>query len=108
MLTLSNLIQDGTIVLTIPDRSRNAVAAIATIAATSATGVFVIEVETIDDEWISIGLFNAKTQLAADNLTGASQYGWADIPGVRKVRTRRTDATGGNGSVGLSVSFAGR
>jgi len=107
MLTEKNLAQDETITLTC-SRARSIVASMATAAATSATAVFVIEVEGISGEFISIGLFNAKTQLAADNLTGASQYGRADVPGVMKVRCRRTDATGGNGTVAFSIAEAGR
>src|SRR5678810_1048497 len=107
MLTQKDLAQNETIALTC-SRARSIVASMATSSTTSATAVFVIEVEGPSDEWISIGLFNAITQLAADNLTGASQYGWADVPGVMKVRCRRTDATGGVGLVAFSIAEAGR
>ena len=107
MLTQKNLAQNEYIELSCT-RGRSVVAAMATAAATSATAVFVIQVEGPSGEFISIGLFNGITQLAADNLTGASQYGWADIPGALKVRFTRTDATGGDGTVATSIVEAGR
>lgn len=95
-----NLAQDETIVLTI-DRSRSGVASIATPAATAGTATFVLEIELFTDEWNSVGVFNAVTQLAADNITGPGQYAWADVPAAQRVRVRRSDATGGDGSVGI-------
>lgn len=102
MLSQKNLIQNGYIEL-IPSRQRSNVVSLATSADTSATAVFVVQIEGITGEFVTIGLLNAITQLPASNLTGASQYGWTDIPGAQKVRVTRTDATGGNGTVGASL-----
>lgn len=77
------------------------VVAICTSADTLATAVVVVEVELISGEWITIGLFDAKTQTKADNLTGPSQYGWTDVPTAQRARARRTDATSGVCNVGI-------
>jgi len=95
-----NLVQNGTIVLPI-DRSRSGVAVVGTPAGTAAGAVFVIEIELFPDAWNTVGLFNGVTQAKADNVTGPGQYGWADVPGAQRIRVRRTDGTGGDGSVGL-------
>lgn len=108
MLTEKSLAQNEYIELVSPNRVRSAVASIATKSTTNAGATFVIQVEGCSGEFISIGLFNAITQLAANNLTGASQYGWTDVPGNLKVRATRTDANGGDGTVGLSIVDSGR
>lgn len=95
-----NLAQDGTIILPI-DKLRSGVAVVGTPASTSATAVFVIEIELFSGVWNSVGLFNGVTQAKADNITGPGQYGWTDVPGAQRIQVRRTDATGGDGSVGL-------
>lgn len=95
-----NLAQNATIVMPV-DKTRSGVAIVATPATTAAGAVFVVEVELFSGAWNSVGVFNAVTQLKVDNITGPSQYAWTDVPGAQQIRVRRTDATGGDGSVGL-------
>lgn len=100
-----NLAQDEVVAIPV-DRIKSGVVALATIAATNATAVFVLEVELFPGVFTAVGVFNAQTQVAADNITGPSKYAWADVPGAQSARIRRTDATGGNGSVGGSFALA--
>jgi hypothetical protein len=94
-----NLAQNETLPIPV-DKTRSGVAVIGTPAVTSATAVFVLEIELFTGLWNSVGVFDAVAQAKADNVTGPSKYAWADIPGAQSARIRRTDATGGNGSVG--------
>ena len=102
-----NLAQDKTIELPV-DRIKSGVAVLATPGTTAGTAVFVLEVLLFADlgTWNSVGVFDAVAQAKADNITGANQYAWADVPAAQKIRVRRTDATGGDGSVGLDFYLA--
>jgi len=95
-----NLAQNETIVLPI-DKTRSGVAVVGTPDTTDAAAVFVIEIELFTGKWNPVGLFNGVTQAKADNVTGPNQYGWTDVPGAQRIQVRRTDAAGGDGSVGL-------
>lgn len=95
-----NLAQNETIVLPV-DRIRSGVAVIATPANTIATAVFVVEVEMFPGAWNSVGVFDAVAQAKVASITGPNQYAWTDVPGAQRIQVRRTDATGGDGSVGL-------
>lgn len=108
MAQLSTSVQNAVLMLDHLLHSNSQVISIATSAGTAANAVFVIDIEMVEGEWIRIGLFNAITQLAADNLTGAAQYGWADIPGAKRARIRRSDANGGVGVADVEVCGAGR
>jgi len=77
------------------------VVAIATSAATVATAVVAVQVELIEGEWITVGVFDAVAQAKVASLTGASQYGWTDVPTAQRARAIRTDATGGTCEVGI-------
>lgn len=60
----------------------------------------------IDNEWVTPvtminPIVNPKVEIAA--LVGASKAGWADLPGFRCVRVRRTDAAGGDGWAEINV-----
>jgi lipocalin len=92
--------------ITIDYAPQSMVVVLATSAATNAGAVVVIEVEAFSGEWIAIGLFDAKTQAKADNVTGPSQYGWTDVPSGVQVRARRTDAVGGTCEVGFAQARA--
>lgn len=95
-----SLAQNETIVLPV-DKTRSGVAIVGTPAGTSATAVFVIEIELFSGVWNPVGLFDGVAQAKADNITGPNGYGWTDVPGAQRIQVRRTDATGGDGSVGL-------
>jgi len=84
----------------------SAVVVIATGPNVSATAVFVVEVQVINGQYIAIGVFNAITQAKADNVTGPNQYAWTDAPGAYSARVRRTDNTGGDGTVSITQQLA--
>lgn len=81
---------------------RSPTVSIGTSISTAAGAVFVIDIMKITNEWIeAIGLFDGLTQAKVNSITGASQWAWTDCPGVQRARVRRTDATGGNGTVDI-------
>ena len=100
-----NLLQGEFIEAKVP-QDGDYLASIATPAATNTTAVFELRAEFFTDEFVAIGLFDGILQAAAANITGASKFAWADVPGAQRVRVYRTDATGGDGSVGLAVQRA--
>lgn len=50
----------------------------------------------------AISVWDAISHSEVSHLTGASQYGWADVPGAEEVYVVRTDA-GTAGGVGLAL-----
>lgn len=105
MMVQKNLAQNEFIEIVNPSLDSAAIAAIGTGAATDGGGVFVLQVETLSGEFVTVKVYNGVTRVdAASNITGASQYAWAEVYGVKKVRVTRTDASGGNGTVGLSLT----
>lgn len=96
--------QNDTLEIILP-RKCNGAALVYTPAQTTALANFVLEHSVLSstgtDEWLGIELFNPATKLDALSLTGPSLAGWAEVPSMRKIRARRTDANGGAGWVGL-------
>lgn len=108
-MATKNLAQDQTVDIDLPDDGISTVAA-TTPAGTSATAVFVLE-GLLDDasEWVTpITLVNQLVVPKAEvaNLTGPSKAGCASVGGFKKVRMRRTDATGGNGTISFNSQKA--
>lgn len=108
-MATKNLAQNETIEIDLPDDGISTVAA-TTPAATIATAVFVLE-GLLDDasEWVTpISLINQLVAPKVDvaNLTGPSKAGCAGVGGFKKVRMRRTDATGGNGTISFNSQKA--
>ena len=75
-------------------KCRNGVARLTTSDAGNGAAVFVIEVQGVSGKWVAIQLWNQKTSTWVDNLTGLSQTGFADVSSAKRIRARRTDASG--------------
>lgn len=103
-----NLAQGESIEVSMAGKSGCAM--MSTAAATSATAVFVLEAKSETGDWLTpVTMKNplANPTVEQANLTGASKLGWVDILGAVAVRARRTDATGGNGTVTLQTVTKG-
>lgn len=99
-----NLAQGESIELEL-DKVRSPVVAAVSRTGNHAAAVFVLEAQ-VDLEWVTPltmvnPIANPKAEIA--NLTGPAVTGWADLPGYRKCRLRRTDANGAAGWAELNV-----
>lgn len=99
-----SLAQNGVIELSMGGRAGAAI--MASAASAVATAVFVIEI-LVDGTWFTPvttrnPLVNPTVEQA--NITGPSKVGWLEVFGAERVRVRRTDATGGDGTVSLLVA----
>lgn len=108
-MATKNLAQGESIEIDLPG-DRQAAVAVTTPAATVATAVFVLEA-IIDDASEYVTPISMVNQLVAPkvdvaNLTGPSKAGCASLGGFKKARVRRTDATGGNGTVSFNAQSA--
>lgn len=108
-MATKNLAQNESIEIDLPDDGISTVA-ITTPAATSATAVFALE-GILDDVSEYVGPITVVNQLVAPkteaaNVTGPSKAACANVGGFKKVRVRRTDATGGNGTVSFNSQKA--
>lgn len=97
----ANLAQNAFIQIDLA-KFKNGAVALATAAATVAGAVFVLEVQGIQLEWIALKLFDTINKVDVANLTGPSKTATCEVPSYDSVRVRRTDATGGNGTVGIN------
>jgi len=102
----TNLAQNGILGPFKVPQDRTQIAAIATPSTAAAGAVFVLQAEFFPDEWTTIGVFDGVLNVPAVQITGPSQYAWADVSGAQRVQVKRTDGTGGDGSVGLDVKQA--
>jgi hypothetical protein len=105
-MATKNLAQNENIQINLPADRVSSIAA-TTDAVTAAGAVFVLEAQ-IDDanDWATpISLQNQLVAPRVDvaNLTGPSKAGSTTLGGFKRVRIRRTDATGGNGTVALNA-----
>ena len=88
-------------------RLRNGAVAVTTGAGVAAGAVFVLEFSGTNSatgakEWVGpITMIDPTSNSAVTNLTGPSKSGWADCPAYSSVRVRRTDGTGGDGTVAI-------
>lgn len=100
--------QNDYIEIVLPIRDRNYTASMITSSDTPGTATFKIQIDGPSGEMIAIGIYDSSVgaNAAADSITGASKYGWTDIPGATKVRFVRTDANGGNAKVAVGITFS--
>lgn len=84
----------------------NGAVAITTAAETLANAVFDLEVCGVVDpsgapEWLAIGTYDPVSRASQVHIIGTSKSGWADVPGYRSIRVKRTDGNVGNGTVAI-------
>jgi len=102
-----SLAQNGVVGPIKVPQDRVQIAAIATPSTTLAGATFVLQAEFFTGVFQTSGVFDGVLNVPAVQITGPNQYAWADVSGAQQVQVKRTDAGGGDGSVGIDVKQAG-
>lgn len=105
-MATKSLAQNENITINLP-ADRVSSVAVSTNATAGAGAVFVLEaqIDDVSDWQTPVSLQNQLVAPRVDvaNLTGPSKAGCTTIGGFKRVRVRRTDATGGDGTVSINA-----